>query len=182
MLISAGKGYVITRVTESTSLYFFSVSSTHCKSKEKSKDMQEYNEFFQQNTMLCVAWIAIFGAVVYTLFKSSTAKFKFIGVNELTQKVNKENGVVIDIRSKDDFAKGHITDSIHVLPSDIKSNNLGSIASRKADPVIVVCRTGQTAQASANELAKAGFEQVSVLTHGVGAWNDAKLPLIRGKK
>ena len=123
-----------------------------------------------------------FGSLVFTIYKSSTAKFKFIDVNQLTQKVNKENGVVIDIRSKDDFVKGHITDSVHLSPTDIKSGNLGSLEHNKAVPVIIVCRTGQTAQASANELVKAGFEQVNVLTNGIGAWNDGKLPLIRGKK
>lgn len=144
--------------------------------------MQEYIDFFQQHPILCAAWIALFGSLVFTIYKSSTAKFKFIDVNQLTQKVNKENGVVIDIRSKDDFIKGHITDSIHMLPSDIKSGNFGNLEHNKAAPVIVVCRTGQTAQASANELVKAGFEQVNVLTNGIGAWNDGKLPLIRGKK
>jgi rhodanese-related sulfurtransferase len=127
-------------------------------------------------------WIALFGSIVYTVFKSSTAKFKFIDVNQLTQKVNKENGVVIDIRSKDEFSKGHITESVNLSPAEIKSGSFGSLGSNKTAPVIVVCRTGQTAQASANELVKAGYEQVNVLTNGIGAWNDVKLPLIRGKK
>ncbi|MGX9418028.1 rhodanese-like domain-containing protein [Vibrio sp. RC27] len=144
--------------------------------------MQEYTEFFQQNTILCVAWIAIFGAVIFTVYKSSTAKFKYVDVNELTQKVNKENGIVVDIRNKDEFSKGHITDSINVLPSEITSGNLGTLENHKADPIIVVCQNGHISPASANQLASAGFEQVSVLNLGIGAWKDGKLPLIRGKK
>jgi rhodanese-related sulfurtransferase len=144
--------------------------------------MQEYMDFFEQNRFICLIWVALLVALVFNIFKSVTAKFKSVSVNELTQAVNKENGLVIDIRSQDDFVKGHITDSIHILPSDVKSGNLGSLENRKADPIIVVCRSGQAAQATAGDLVKAGFEQVSVLANGISAWNDANLPLVRGKK
>ncbi len=144
--------------------------------------MQEYIQFFQEHTFLCLAWIAILAMLIFNFFKSATAKFKFVSVAELTNLVNKENGLVIDIRSKDDFAKGHITDSVHVLPSDIKSGNLTGVESHKVDPIIVVCRSGQTAQATANDLVTAGFANVNVLTNGITAWNEANLPLVRGKK
>ncbi|MCV6021323.1 rhodanese-like domain-containing protein, partial [Escherichia coli] len=39
-----------------------------------------------------------------------------------------------------------------------------------------------TAQESANLLVKAGFENVSLLKNGLIAWNEANLPLVRGKK
>jgi rhodanese-related sulfurtransferase len=144
--------------------------------------MQEYIDFFQQNTLMCLAWLGIFAALIFNIFKSATAKFTFVSVNELTQLVNKENGLVIDIRSKDDFTKGHITDSIHILASDIKAGNLSGVESHKVDPIIVVCRAGQTAQAAADDLVKAGFEKVNVLTNGITAWNEANLPLVRGRK
>ncbi|MFA0708579.1 rhodanese-like domain-containing protein, partial [Vibrio sp. 10N.222.48.A3] len=44
------------------------------------------------------------------------------------------------------------------------------------------CKTGQTAQESANLLVKAGFENVSVLKSGLVAWSEANLPLVKGKK
>lgn len=114
--------------------------------------------------------------------KSATAAYKIITVNELTALVNRENGQVIDIRAKDEFKKGHITDAVHILPSDIKNGNFGSLENRKSDPIIVVCKTGQTAQESANLLAKAGFENVSVLKNGLISWSEANLPLVRSKR
>jgi rhodanese-related sulfurtransferase len=144
--------------------------------------MQEYIEFFQQNMILSLAWVGIFVALLVNIFKSSTAKYKTISVNELTSLVNKENGIVVDIRTKDEFKQGHITDSVHLLPSDIKSGNFGSLEKHKTTPIIVVCKTGQTAQQSAGLLAGAGFEKVSLLKNGLVAWNEANLPLVRGKK
>lgn len=144
--------------------------------------MQEYIEFFQQNMIMSLAWVGIFIALIMSFVKSATAAYKVIGVNDMTTLINRQNGVVVDIRTKDEFKKGHITDSLHILPSDIKAGNLGSLENHKSDPIIVVCKTGQTAQESANLLVKAGFEKVSLLKNGLIAWNEANLPLVRGKK
>ncbi len=144
--------------------------------------MQEYIDFFQQNMILSLVWVGLLVAFIMNLVKSATAAYKEINVNQLTHLMNRENGVVVDIRSKDEFKQGHITDAVHILPSDIKAGNFGSLENRKSDPIIVVCKTGQTAQESANLLAKAGFENVSLLKNGLIAWNEANLPLVRGKK
>ena len=144
--------------------------------------MQEYIDFFQQNMILFLVWVGLLVAFIMNLVKSATAAYKEINVNQLTHLMNRENGVVVDIRSKDEFKQGHITDALHILPSDIKAGNFGSLENRKSDPIIVVCKTGQTAQESANLLAKAGFENVSLLKNGLIAWNEANLPLVRGKK
>ena len=144
--------------------------------------MQEYIDFFQQNMILSLVWVGLLVAFIMNLVKSATAAYKEINVNQLTHLMNRENGVVVDIRSKDEFKQGHITDALHILPSDIKAGNFGSLENRKSDPIIVVCKTGQTAQESANLLAKAGFESVSLLKNGLIAWNEANLPLVRGKK
>ena len=144
--------------------------------------MQEYIDFFQQNMILSLVWVGLLVAFIMNLVKSATAAYKEINVNQLTHLMNRENGVVVDIRSKDEFKQGHITDALHILPSDIKAGNFGSLENRKSDPIIVVCKTGQTAQESANLLAKAGFENVSLLKNGLIAWNEANLPVVLGKK
>ncbi|MBA5762759.1 rhodanese-like domain-containing protein [Vibrio sp. 404] len=144
--------------------------------------MQEYIAFFQENMIMSVVWVGLVVALIMNIVKTSTAAYKEITAGDTTQKINRENGVVVDIRSKDEFKKGHITEAVHILPSDIKAGNFGSLENRKADPIIVVCKTGQTAQESANLLAKAGFEQVFVMKNGLVTWSDANLPLVRGKK
>ncbi|CAH8183080.1 MULTISPECIES: rhodanese-like domain-containing protein [Vibrio] len=144
--------------------------------------MQEYIEFFQQNMILSLAWVGILVALIMSIVKSTTAAYKEITAAQTTYLMNRDNGVVVDIRSKEEFKKGHITDAVHILPSDIKAGNFASLENRKSDPIIVVCKTGQTAQESANLLAKAGFENVNLLKSGLVAWNEANLPLVRGKK
>ncbi|MBU2896941.1 rhodanese-like domain-containing protein [Vibrio hepatarius] len=144
--------------------------------------MQEYIAFFQENLILSLVWVGIFVALIMNIVKTSTAAYKEITASQTTYLMNREKGVVIDIRSKDDFRTGHITDAVHILPSDIKAGNLGKLENYKSSPIIVVCKTGQTAQESANLLANAGFENVSLLKNGLIAWNEANLPLVKGKK
>ncbi|MBD1576538.1 MULTISPECIES: rhodanese-like domain-containing protein [Vibrio] len=143
--------------------------------------MQEYTEFFQQNLIMCLVWVGVLAALVMSFYKASTAKYKTIDNDELTFLINKQDGVVVDIRSKEEFKHGHIAGSVHILPSDIKSGALSTIEKFKATPIIVVCKLGQTAPESANLLAKAGFENVTVLKNGMSAWNEKNLPLVSDK-
>lgn len=143
--------------------------------------MQEYSDFFMQNKILVLVWVGILVTLVVTIFKSVTSKYKLIDPDQLTFLMNREQGVVVDLRSKDEYAHGHITDSIHLMGSDIKAGNLGKLESHKSDPIILVCKTGQTAQAHAGDLIAAGFENVSVLKNGLTSWNDASLPLVSNK-
>ncbi len=67
--------------------------------------MQEYIEFFQQNMILSLVWVGLLVAFIMNIVKSATAAYKEINVNQLTHLMNRENGVVVDIRTKDEFKK-----------------------------------------------------------------------------
>ncbi len=144
--------------------------------------MQDFIPFVQQNMILSLVWVGVFIMLIMNIIKTRAAQYKEIQVSELTQLINREQGVVVDVRAKNEFDAGHITDSVHISPSEIKENNFGSLESRKADPIIVVCKTGQSAAESANNMASAGFERVYILRDGIVSWSDASLPLIRTKK
>ncbi|ELQ6064193.1 rhodanese-like domain-containing protein [Cronobacter sakazakii] len=143
--------------------------------------MQEIMQFVGRHPILSIAWIALLAAVIYTTFKSLTSRVKVITRGEATRLINKEDAVVVDIRQRDDFRKGHIASAMNVLPADIKANNVGELDKHKAKPVIVVDGNGLTAQESATALTNAGFEQVYVLKEGVAGWSGENLPLVRGK-
>ena len=143
--------------------------------------MQEIMQFVSRHPILSIAWIALLAAVIYTTFKGLTSKVKVITRGEATRLINKEDAVVVDIRQRDDFRKGHIASALNVLPNDIKSGNVGELDKFKTKPVIVVDASGMAAQEPASALTKAGFEQVYVLKEGVAGWSGENLPLVRGK-
>jgi len=47
--------------------------------------------------------------------------------------------------------------------------------------VVLVCKAGQASGDAAKRLRKAGFERVYVLDGGIAAWQQADLPLVKGR-
>ncbi|MDO6706275.1 MULTISPECIES: rhodanese-like domain-containing protein [unclassified Photobacterium] len=144
--------------------------------------MQQFIEFVTSNPILSLVWVGLVLALVSSLVKQKTAGYAVITPNQATVMVNREDGVFVDIRNQDEFQRGHIAGALHILPSEIKAQNLGSLEKYKSAPIIVVCKTGQTAQESANLLHKAGFSNVNLLKDGLISWNEANMPLVKGKK
>lgn len=143
--------------------------------------MQEIMQFVGRHPILSLAWVGLLAAVLYMTFKSLTSKVKVITRGEATHLINKEDAVVVDVRQRDNYRKGHIANSLNVLPNDIKSGNFGELEKHKAKPIIVVCSNGISSQESAALLSKAGFEHVSLLKEGLAGWSGENLPLVRGK-
>ncbi|MGF1758129.1 rhodanese-like domain-containing protein [Photobacterium sagamiensis] len=143
--------------------------------------MQQYIDFVTSNPILSLAWVGLVVAIIASVVKQKTAGYTIVAPNEATVLVNREDGVFIDIRSRDEYRQGHISGALHILPSQIKEQNITDLEKYKSAPIIVVCKTGQTAQESANLLNKAGFENVNLLKDGLISWNEANLPLIRSK-
>ncbi|MEI8594500.1 rhodanese-like domain-containing protein [Photobacterium sp. Hal280] len=144
--------------------------------------MQQFIEFVTSNPILSLVWVGLVLALISSMVKQKTAGYAVVTPNQATVLVNREDGVFVDIRSKDEFQRGHIAGALHILPSEIKAENFGLLEKYKSAPIIVVCKTGQTAQESASLLHKAGYAKVSLLKDGLISWNEANLPLVQGKK
>lgn len=144
--------------------------------------MQEIMQFISRHPILSLAWIALLIAVIILTFKGLFAKTKNITRAQAIQLINKEEAISIDLRSRDDFRKGHIIDSINLTPSEIKDNNIGELEKHKQKPIIVVSENGMKASKPAEQLVQYGFERVFILKEGITGWSSENLPLARGKK
>jgi hydroxyacylglutathione hydrolase len=81
---------------------------------------------------------------------------------------------LVDVREPDEWADGHIPDSIHIP--------LGELAQRadeliKETPVVVLCRSGVRSLAGADELIARGFADVASFNGGILAWARAGHPI-----
>lgn len=120
--------------------------------------------------------LAIVGNEVVHLFRG----FKGLRPAELTALMNRDNALVVDLQPSADFEKGHIPGSKNVQVSQFDPENK-LLASAKSLPVVTVCRSGQASTDAAKRLKKAGFERVYVLDGGLAAWQQADLPLAKGR-
>jgi rhodanese-related sulfurtransferase len=98
---------------------------------------------------------------------------------QATQMINRgKSTAVIDVRSADAFAAGHLRDAKHIPLADL-SNRIGELDKSKTKSVIVVCQSGARADKAVRQIKAAGFEDVYALEGGIAAWTAAGLPLIK---
>ncbi len=136
--------------------------------------------FAQDNLMLSLVLAGLTLALAITEVMRLFRGFKAVSPAQLTDLINREDALVVDLRGQGDFEKGHIIGSRHLLPSQVDPEGK-LLAKAKESPVVLVCAVGATASTTAQKLVKAGFKKVSVLDGGIGAWTGASLPLAKGK-
>lgn len=130
-------------------------------------------ELFQNHPILSTLWLTLLMLVVAAF--SSGGAGKSIGPQQLTHLVNREDGVVLDIRPQADFGKGHIVGAISAPQSKLASMEK-ELERYKERPVIVVCAQGLTAVNACKELKKQGFNRLYRLNNGMQAWLAENLP------
>lgn len=141
--------------------------------------VNEIMPFVKNHLFLSLGWIALFVIIIYLTVKSKLTKIKVVSNAQAIHMMNKEEAVIVDIRSADNFKKGHITEALNILPIDIKNNSIKAIEKHKQLPVILVDDNGMSANTSGELLSKQGFEQVFVLKDGIAGWNGENLPLVK---
>lgn len=119
-------------------------------------------------------------ALIYNEASVLFRGYKGLAPAGLTALVNRDNALVVDLRPVADFDKGHIPGARNVQMSQFDPENK-QLAAAKSLPVVLVCKAGQTAGTAAKRLRKAGFEHVYVLDGGLQAWQQADLPLAKGR-
>lgn len=138
--------------------------------------MQEYIEFFTNHWQLSLAWIAIAFMFVHGFTKDKLSGSQNVTTQQAILLINKEKAVVVDLRSNDDFKKGHIVDAKNITESQIEEGNFVEIEKYKNSPIILVCESGDRSASVSPKLAKAGFTQLNNLNIGMVGWVSENLP------
>lgn len=94
-------------------------------------------------------------------------------LNDLVEE-NPDAIMVLDIRSEEDFEKGHIEGAINV-PFKKVGDNYDKLPNNK--PIYVICYTGQTAGITTAMLRVAGYNAIS-LSRGMTGWDGEELPKV----
>jgi rhodanese-related sulfurtransferase len=97
---------------------------------------------------------------------------------QVTQMLNRGKTTVLDVRSADEFAAGHLRDAKNIPLADL-ANRIGELDKSKNRTVVVVCQSGARSDKAARQLAAAGFGDVWSLDGGVAAWQAAGLPVTK---
>lgn len=98
-----------------------------------------------------------------------------INANQLEKELSEGGTKLIDVRTPAEFGELHIEGS-ELMPLDrLKPEEV------KGKNCVIVCRSGKRASQAMEKLQAAGCENLRVLEGGVTAWEQAGLPVNRGK-
>jgi len=140
--------------------------------------MNEYMLFAQNHLLLSSAWFMVAVFLGFTQIRHMASAPKAVSSQTLTNLVNRDEGIIIDIRAQADFNKGHIYGARNIPLSKIK-DNIKDLEKYKNTPIIMVCANGITVAAACNTLKKAGMEQVHKLAGGMSSWVSDNLPVVK---
>jgi rhodanese-related sulfurtransferase len=138
--------------------------------------MEQIFQFVVNHSSLWLLFIAILGMIVYLETHGLGLGVKLITTGQLTEFLNRQRGVVIDLRDDAAYRAGHINGALHIPLEDwdAKQKNLSKY---RAQPVILVCAEGSQAKRIGTKLKADNFTQVFALSGGIKHWLQEELPL-----
>ena len=123
--------------------------------------------------------IASFAALILLAGCSSTGSATTVDLNvsEFSQKITEPDVIILDVRTPEEFASGHIEGALNI---DFNSGDFANEITRlnPSENYAIYCRSGSRSGQAASIMHKAGFHDVSNLNGGVIDWTDAGLPLV----
>ncbi len=137
--------------------------------------MDQFIEFAINHPLHVGALIALGSALAFTEMRKGGQS---ISSAQLTELVNRNAAVVLDVREKADFGKGHIVGAIS-LPFAKIGERVGELEKYREKTIIVLDAMGQHSGSVGKTLKKAGFANVVRLQGGMSTWTGDNLPVVR---
>lgn len=138
--------------------------------------MQEYLAFAARHPVLISIFIAILMLIIIGEFRRKAGSAKSLSSVALTQLINDDNCVVVDVRPSAEYKQGHIVGAKSLLFSEVQEK--GDRLSKDKDvPLVVYCRNGTQSPTAANQLKALGYTQVHTLSGGLMTWEADNMPL-----
>ena len=116
-------------------------------------------------------------AVILLIRSNAVKGGKKITPQDLVSLTNQEAAKLIDLRSPNEFADGHITGSINIPYADIE-DRLHEIKLQEGKSLVLICDSGSQSANAGEVLNKSGYQNTVILSGGIGAWKLDNLPLI----
>ena len=139
-------------------------------------------EFIGNHAALAALFAILLLALIVMQIAELFSKTQVLTPAGLTLLINRESPLLVDLSALLDFEKMHVPGAKHVLMSQFDPENK-DLAKARELPVVVMDKDGRGNSIKASQqLVKAGFAKVYTLGGGVLAWQQAQLPLAKGKK
>jgi len=117
-------------------------------------------------------------AATFALLISSPAHAQvgILNAQKFKTEVDAGKALLIDVRTPEEFTKGHIAGAVNIdwLDDGFAKNTSGL---DKSKPVLLYCAAGGRSEEAKLALSKSGFKTVTDLEGGINAWKHNGLPV-----
>lgn len=103
-------------------------------------------------------------------------KVQKIDVEQFDRMRQEKNTVVLDVRTPDEFKKGHVPDALNINVDDPSFARKVSVLDR-SKIYLVHCARGIRSARASGKLAKIGFEHLYDFAGGFDRWKEAGKPI-----
>lgn len=119
--------------------------------------------------------IAVLGLLLFSMtacLKQKTEGVVVANVTVFEEKMQESDVQLIDVRSPEEFAEGHIPNAVNI---NINGDNFEEETAKldKEKPVMVYCKMGGRSAKAAANLKAQGFKSITDLDGGITSWKDA---------
>ena len=122
--------------------------------------------------------LALLATVAMLIFTERRKAAPSVTPQQATVIGNNDETLMLDIRSAADFKTGRVLNSKNIPFAEL-SKRKDDLQKHRDTPVVLICKTGQTAASAANMLRKDGYTKVYRMTGGMVEWTNQGLPLAR---
>ena len=96
-------------------------------------------------------------------------RFHNINIKNIMAEALKSGGIIVDVRDRDEFARGHIPMAVNIPLQELRQ---GNISLPKGKVIIVYCETGGRSTVAASILVEKGYRVINT-TGGLKGYRGA---------
>ena len=121
-------------------------------------------------TLVCSLGLLVTGCLNE---EKASAEIKLVSAEEMQYILQQEDVQLVDVRSSEDYERGHIANSQNIdfssptFEEDVKKLD-------KSKPVILYCKSGKRSAECAKKLKEAGFKKIYDLDGGISKWEHSE--------
>lgn len=107
-------------------------------------------------------FVIIVGAGIFIFMSTNSNEIQYVKISSSEAKEiidNDNNVVIVDVRTNDEYATGHIEGAI-CIPNETISNQVSDLLPDKDQEILVYCRSGNRSKQAAFKLIDLGYKNV----------------------
>ena len=134
------------------------------------------SDFIQKNIWLVIIAVTSGVLFIWPTIAKLFSRAREVGVAEAISMINRRDAAIVDVREPGEFRAGHIPNARNIPAGQLKER-VKELEKLGGKPILVVCQSGARSAQVYGELTALGFADVAGLAGGMGAWQQANMPV-----